>query len=94
MFVKSVSRIIEDEIGISPTNSISTHKRKYVEARQIFTTLICKYSKKSLREVGDLIKRDHSTVIHSKMVVSNLYDTDINYRERYNRIEHRVKLLK
>ena len=42
-----------------------TRKREIVEYRALYCFLVRKYSNQSLNEIGDSIKKNHATVIHS-----------------------------
>lgn len=44
----------------------SNRRREYSEARQMFCYLSCEYTLNTLRTIGELIKRDHSTVLASR----------------------------
>jgi len=44
--------------------------------------------------VGLTVHKDHCTVINAIKSISNLYDTDKNFRSIYDGVDSKVKLLK
>jgi len=63
--------------------------REVVFARQIFCYLEQKYNKNNftLSRIGKLIKKDHSTVLHSIKTVNNLLETDWQTKYDIGQIE-------
>lgn len=65
-----------------------TRRREVVIARQIAMYLICKYTRLSLKSIGEMFGgRDHTTVIHSKNTVCDLLESDPIYFNRFKEIE-------
>jgi hypothetical protein len=62
-------------------------ERTLVEARQIFCTLMYKHTEQGLANIGSLVNRDHTTVIHSIKTVKNLTEIDSKFKTKYNAIE-------
>ena len=58
--------------------------RNYVEARSIIGYILTKETPLVLREVGELLERDHSSVIHYNKKVSGFMDVDQKYKELVN----------
>lgn len=55
-----------DASGIMPHDILSkTRKREIVIARQLFCYITVKYFNYTLKNVGNFLNRDHSTVVHS-----------------------------
>lgn len=70
-----------------------TRKREIVQARQITMFLAKKYTKSSLKNIGDHFGGfDHTTVIHSCQTVENLMDTDTEYKEHLLELQQKVQL--
>lgn len=66
---------------------VRTRKRLVVQPRQILMFLINSNFNYSLVRIGSLLGGfDHATVLHAKSVVSNLYETDKQYRLELDRI--------
>lgn len=65
-----------------------TRVRNVVEARQIAMYLCYINCNKSLKQIGRFFGgRDHSTVLHSREVVGNHIQTEIDYRNKFKQIE-------
>jgi chromosomal replication initiator protein len=70
-----------------------TRKREVVQARQITMFLAKKFTKSSLKNIGEHFGGfDHTTVIHSCQTVENLMDTDTEYKEQLLEIQQKVHL--
>ncbi len=70
-----------------------TRKREVVQARQITMYLAKKFTKSSLKNIGEHFGGfDHTTVIHSCQTVENLMDTDSEYKEHMLELQQKVQL--
>ncbi|HRO41680.1 MAG TPA: chromosomal replication initiator protein DnaA [Flavipsychrobacter sp.] len=70
-----------------------TRKREVVQARQITMYLAKKFTKSSLKNIGEHFGGfDHTTVIHSCQTVVNLMDTDTEYKEHLLELQQKVQL--
>jgi len=70
-----------------------TRKREVVQARQITMYLAKKFTKSSLKNIGEHFGGfDHTTVIHSCQTVENLMDTDTEYKEHMLELQQKVQL--
>jgi len=70
-----------------------TRKREVVQARQITMYLAKKFTKSSLKNIGEHFGGfDHTTVIHSCQTVENLMDTDGEYKEHLLELQQKVQL--
>jgi len=70
-----------------------TRKREVVQARQITMYFAKKFTKNSLKHIGEHFGGfDHTTVIHSCQTVENLMDTDAEYKEHLLEIQQKVQL--
>ena len=90
-FVYIISKTVKEETGFDPLCNIRSRKREFVQARQIFSMLLCKHTKRTLDSSGGLIGKHHATVLHSKKAVQNMIDTDKEFRGMYYNIESKVK---
>ena len=88
-----IIRITSNYLGIHiELMKSKTRKREVVEARQMSMTMIKSFTRLSLKAIGNEFGgRDHSTVIHAKQTVSDLYDTDMLFRGKYKAIRLRIK---
>lgn len=69
-----------------------SRKRPIVIGRQIANHLIKKHTKLSLTDIGQIFGgRDHSTVIYSIDVVSDLSDTDPKFKQTVTKIENNLR---
>jgi chromosomal replication initiator protein len=75
------------------TLQAKTRKREIVQARQISMYLAKKFTKNSLKTIGDHFGgRDHTTVIHSCQTVNDLMDTDPGIRSQVKELQQKVQL--
>lgn len=91
--VEKIRDIVCDYFALS-VDAISTksRKREVVQARQIAMYLSKQHTKNSLASIGEVIgRRDHATVLHACKIVSDLMETDKNFRVSVNEIEQRLK---
>lgn len=70
-----------------------SRKRRLTFPRQVAMYLSRKHTSESLAEIGKLFKRDHSTVLHSVKVVSNLARRDRSVEAQVDLLSDKVKLL-
>jgi chromosomal replication initiator protein len=70
-----------------------TRKREAVIARQVAMYLCKQLTDKSLKVIGEEFGgRDHSTVIYSCNSTQEMLDSDLNFKERVDEIEKKIKL--
>ena len=70
-----------------------TRKREIVQARQITMYLAKKFTKCSLKNIGEHFGGfDHTTVIHSCQTVENLMDTDNDYKGQVQELQQKVQM--
>jgi hypothetical protein len=93
-FETELVRIIKDETDYHPYKDVEYRGGRQCRSRQLFLAMMVKYTSKSLRSIGSIVGKDHATVIHAVKAVNNDYDTDIRFRDTYNRIDKKIKLLK
>ncbi len=82
-----ISEFVGSQFDVSVKEMQSKSRKKVLTfPRQVAMYLCRKHTKESLAEIGKEFKRDHSTVLHSIKVVTQLTTRDIS-------IEEQVKLL-
>ncbi len=92
--IEYISKVVCDYFNM-PVESIQnrTRKREIVQARQItmyFSKALTKYSLASIgAQIGN---KDHATVLHACKTVSNLKDTDKNFRQFMEDIEKKLTM--
>lgn len=93
---EDILKCVSEFYNISPELILSkTRKREVVEPRQILCHFLKKYiktgkqynSKLSLEKIGNFVSQKYSTVIYSLKVVSNLSETNSDYKEKLSKIE-------
>ena len=68
-----------------------SRKREFVEARfQFAATLLIQFHYTYMK-VGELLNKDHSTIIHSIRQHCDFYDTIASYKTRYNQVLNRIE---
>nr|MCU0328375.1 chromosomal replication initiator protein DnaA [Chitinophagales bacterium] len=102
-YIKSVSKSVSIDfivktvgeymgIGLDKIKS-GKRKREYVEARQISMYLTRKFTKLSLKEIGDHFGgKDHSTVIHSIKTAEDRYSVEVDLKEKIDELIKRINI--
>ena len=88
-----IQKIVCDYFGL-PVDQINTktRKREIVQARQLAMYFSKKYTKSSLAIIGlHCGNKDHATVLHACKTVSNLIETDKNFRTFVNEINKKIQ---
>lgn len=67
-----------------------SRKRPVVEARQALCYTLRYKLGYGIVRIGDIINRDHTTVIHSCRTMQNLIETDQHMRSRIHNINQRL----
>lgn len=87
--IDEIIKKVSEFYGVEP-NSINTRsrKREVVQVRQVAMFLAKKYLDMSTSKIGQYIgNRDHATVLHACKAVTNLAETDKQFRCELNQIE-------
>jgi chromosomal replication initiator protein len=78
-----------------PVENVYLRKRDHdsvLRPRQVCMYLRVKYTKDSLKTIGDIYGGfDHATVIHANKVITNFVETWPDFRELIERIEKELK---
>lgn len=92
--IEDIQNMVCDFYGVSYDALLSTsRKREIVQARQITMYLAKKFTKNSLKSIGEhFAGKDHTTVIHSCQTVENLMDTDGEYKDKLEEIMQKVQI--
>jgi len=93
-FIRIVVNEVEKETGIKAFDDMEYRGREYVLTRQLISVFLWRYSKMTAREIGKIFGKDHATISHSKKTIDNLCETDSRFREKFNRIDNRIKQFK
>ena len=82
-----VRKSVEIVMGIDIfTNN---RKRTVVESRMMYG-LIMRELGHSLNQIGNYLKKDHTTIIHYQRTMNNLIDTDVNVLKTYIRCKELI----
>jgi chromosomal replication initiator protein len=94
MTIENIQKMVCDYFHLPYDRLLmKTRKREVVQARQITMYLAKKFTKASLKNIGEHFGGfDHTTVIHSCQQVENLMDTDAEYREHMQELQQKVQL--
>lgn len=65
---------------------VKTRKTKFKDARLMFFNILREYTRLNLREMGEVLGKDHSTVLHSFKRFNELLETDFRFAETYNKV--------
>ncbi|MBQ2779402.1 MAG: chromosomal replication initiator protein DnaA [Bacteroidaceae bacterium] len=87
--IDDILKKVSDFYGVE-VESINTRsrKREVVQVRQVAMYLAKKYLDMSTSKIGLYIgKRDHATVLHACKTITNLAETDKQFRSELNKIE-------
>ncbi len=93
--LNKIQSTVCDYFGISAESLVSkTRKREISQARQIVMYLGRNLTKKSLASIGmEIGGRDHATVLHACNTVSDLIETDRNFKQYVSDIERQLRPL-
>jgi chromosomal replication initiator protein len=88
-----IQKIVCDYFGL-PIDQINTktRRREIVQARQLAMYFSKKHTKSSLATIGlHCGNKDHATVLHACKTVTNLIETDKNFRNFVNEINKKIQ---
>ncbi len=87
----NMCQLISDFTGINKELiTQKTRKREYVLARQIIYKILRQHYNLSLMQIGKMLHKDHSTVIHSLEMHDCDYSTDRLYKKTFDYVEEKV----
>ncbi len=94
MTIENIQKMVCDYYKVAYDRLLTkTRKREVVLARQITMYFAKKFTKQSLKTIGDHFGGfDHTTVIHSCQTVENLMETDAEYKENVLEIQQKVQM--
>lgn len=90
-FEQAVVKIVCDVHKVRVEEFVKlTRKREYVEARFQFAAILLIQFHYTYVKVGNLLGKDHSTIIHAIRQHVDFYDVMNSYKVRYNQILNKV----
>ena len=89
-----IQKVVSDYFQLDlETLQSKTRKRHIVQARQLAMFFAKKYTKSSLQNIGNQIgDRDHATVLHACKTVSNLSETDKQFKIYLSDLEKKLTI--
>lgn len=92
--IESIQKLVCDYFQVPFDRLLmKTRKREIVQARQITMFLAKKFTKHSLKNIGDQMGGfDHTTVIHSCQMVETQMETNEQYKDRVLELQQKVHL--
>ena len=88
-----IANIIEEIVGVNPFERIDYRNAQYVKARYLFLAFMIRYSKLPYAIIGNYVGKDHCTINYMFKYIKNAYETERDFREIFDRIEAKVKLI-
>jgi chromosomal replication initiator protein len=93
MTPKDILEIISKESGVTIEDILSrSRKTEKVISRHIFCGILRKNYNYSLPFIGELVGRDHTTVIHATEQFNNRYRLEDNFKNLVDRINYHIEL--
>ena len=92
-FEQKLCKIIYDELKFHPFADVKYRGRNVVKSRQVFMVMMVTHTKESYSSIAGKFGQDHSLVNHALKAVSDMCDTDKHFRESFNKIQTKVKLI-
>tara|TARA_R110000824_G_scaffold380565_1_gene572996 strand:+ start:512 stop:886 length:375 start_codon:yes stop_codon:yes gene_type:complete len=90
--INSIINSITKITGIEMSKLQSpSRKREIVDARHLFCYFAKKQSKLSCQAIGDIINRNHASVIHAVKKVTQLKQTDREFKELVPKIYNLIQ---
>lgn len=84
-FLIHITDVIKDVIGVDLTED-NSRKRNTVDARRIYSDIAKEHTDYTLSTIGEIIKRDHASVLHQIRTSGELKETDRDYRKMYEKV--------
>ena len=92
--IAPIINLVARERKVDRALIVSTIRKKHiVEARQIAIALCYDIGGIPLTTIGKMFYRDHSTVIYSRNMIRNYYDTEPEFKNMYDNLLEKAKQL-
>tara|TARA_R100001463_G_scaffold62012_3_gene114886 strand:+ start:280 stop:873 length:594 start_codon:yes stop_codon:yes gene_type:complete len=89
VYLKLLKKQVENVCCIEDI-TIRSRKRHFVDARKMFCHIARRKTKLTYGVIGDMVKIDHATVIHSIKKADLHLEMDVNFLNAYNEIESKM----
>lgn len=88
---EEILNIISEECRIDVEGILGRSRRRdLVYGRHMFCSILKRYFGYSLKKIGDIVDRDHTTVINSIDVFRDRYIQDLDYRAIVHKVYDKV----
>lgn len=88
---EEILNIISEECRIDVEGILGRSRRRdLVYGRHMFCSILKQYFGYSLKKIGSIVDRDHTTVINSIDVFRDIYVQDLDYREIVHKVYDKV----
>jgi len=85
MYLENIKEVIKEKLNVDLDADLS-RKRDTIDARHIYCDVARQLDTFSYAEIGKVIHRDHSSVIHSCKRSEELKEFDKKYFEKFNMV--------
>jgi chromosomal replication initiator protein len=91
--IDNIHMVICEEFKVNADYyTINSRKREYVEARKVLSVILLNEQRWTLEKIGQYMGgRDHTTIIHSRNTMYDIYDTDYEFRLKVTIVYRRLK---
>ena len=88
---EDILEIISEECGVTAAEAMKkSRKSEFVKVRHIYCAILKKYYGFSYPKIGEIMDKDHTTIINSVDKFRNRYINEEDYRETINKIYNRI----
>jgi chromosomal replication initiation ATPase DnaA len=88
---EEILEIISEECGVNVNDVMKkVRKSELVKVRHMYSAILRKYYGFSYPKIGEIMDKDHTTIIHSVDAFRNRYKNEEDYRELTNKIYDRI----
>ena len=88
---EEILEIIAEECGVNVNDVMKkVRKSELVKARHMYSAILRKYYGFSYPKIGEIMDKDHTTIIHSVDTFRNRYINEEDYRDLTNKIYNRI----
>ena len=88
--IERIREIIIGVVGHDPYDEPKGRRKEYVKARQLFLFFVRRYTKLSQQASGEIIGKDHATVVHAEKCVKRFSILEADYGRQYAKIETEI----
>ena len=88
---EEILEIISEECGVNVNDVMKkVRNSELVKVRHLYSAILRKYYGYSYPKIGEIMDKDHTTIIHSVDAFRNRYKNEEDYRNLTNKIYDRI----